>query len=29
MVLQDPRIEFDKLPDTAKKQVIEQIINKK
>ena len=29
MVLQDPRIDFDKLPDTAKKQVLEQIINKK
>jgi peptidyl-prolyl cis-trans isomerase C len=29
MVLQDPRIDFDKLPDTAKKQVIEQIVNKK
>ena len=29
MVLQDPRIEFEKLPDTAKKQVIEQIVNRK
>ena len=29
MVLQDPRIDFDKLPDTAKKQVLEQIINRK
>ena len=29
MVLQDPRIDFDKLPDNAKKQVLEQIINKK
>ena len=29
MVLQDPRIDFDKLPDPAKKQVLEQIINKK
>jgi len=29
MVLQDPRINFDKLPDNAKKQVIEQIINRK
>ena len=28
MVLQDPRINFDKLPDNAKKQVIEQIINR-
>lgn len=29
MVLQDPRIDFDKLPDTAKKQVLEQIVNRK
>ena len=29
MALQDPRIDFDKLPDTAKKQVLEQIINRK
>ena len=29
MVLQDPRIDFDKLPETAKKQVIEQIVNRK
>lgn len=29
MVLQDPRIDFSKLPDTAKKQVIEQIVNRK
>ncbi|MBP9615936.1 MAG: peptidylprolyl isomerase [Aliarcobacter sp.] len=29
MVLQDPRIDFDKLPDAAKKQVLEQIINRK
>ena len=29
MVLQDPRIDFDKLPDTAKKQVIDQIVNRK
>ena len=29
MVLQDPRIDFDKLPDPSKKQVIEQIVNKK
>jgi len=29
MVLQDPRIDFTKLPEPAKKQVIEQIINKK
>lgn len=29
MVLQDPRIDFDNLPDNAKKQVIEQIVNKK
>lgn len=28
-VLQDPRIDFDKLPDTAKKQVIDQIVNRK
>ena len=27
MALQDPRIDFDKLPETAKKQVLEQIIN--
>lgn len=29
VVLQDPRIDFDKLPETAKKQVLEQIINRK
>ena len=29
MILQDPRIDFDKLPDPSKKQVIEQIVNKK
>lgn len=29
LVLQDPRIDFDSLPDNAKKQVLEQIINKK
>ncbi len=29
MALQDPRIDFDKLPDTAKKQVLEQIVNRK
>ena len=29
MILQDPRIDFDKLPETAKKQVIEQIVNRK
>ena len=29
MALQDPRIDFDKLPETAKKQVLEQIINRK
>lgn len=29
MVLQDPRIQFEQLPENAKKQVIEQIINKK
>ncbi|MGE0052033.1 MAG: peptidyl-prolyl cis-trans isomerase [Arcobacter sp.] len=29
MALQDPRIDFDKLPDNAKKQVLEQIINRK
>ncbi len=29
MILQDQRIDFDKLPDTSKKQVIEQIVNKK
>lgn len=29
MVLQDPRIDFEKLPDNAKKQVLEEIINKK
>ena len=29
LVLQDPRIDFEKLPDNAKKQVLEQIINKK
>ncbi|MDD2896872.1 MAG: peptidylprolyl isomerase [Aliarcobacter sp.] len=29
MVLQDPRIDFSKLPDAAKKQVIEQIVNRK
>ena len=27
MALQDPRIDFDKLPDTAKKQVLEQLKN--
>jgi peptidyl-prolyl cis-trans isomerase C len=27
VVLQDPRVDFDKLPDNAKKQVLEQIIN--
>ncbi len=29
VVLQDPRINFEKLPANAKKQVIEQIINRK
>ncbi len=29
MVLQDPRIDFSKLPDAAKKQVIDQVVNKK
>jgi peptidyl-prolyl cis-trans isomerase C len=29
LALQDPRIDFEKLPDNAKKQVLEQIINKK
>ena len=29
MALQDPRIDFDKLPETEKKQVLEQIINRK
>jgi len=29
MALQDPRIDFDKLPENAKKQVLEQIINRK
>lgn len=29
LVLQDPRIDFDKLPENAKKQVLDQIINKK
>lgn len=29
MVLQDPRIQFDQLPENAQKQVLEQIINKK
>ena len=29
MILQDPRIDFEKLPETAKKQVIEQIVNRK
>lgn len=29
LVLQDPRINFEQLPDNAKKQVLEQIINKK
>ena len=29
VVLQDPRIDFDKLPENTKKQVIEQIVNRK
>lgn len=29
LVLQDPRIDFEKLPKNAKKQVLDQIINKK
>lgn len=29
MVLQDPRVDFDKLPQTAKNQILEQIINRK
>lgn len=29
LALQDPRINFEKLPDNAKKQVLEQIINRK
>lgn len=29
MALQDPRIDFDKLPEAAKKQVLEQLINRK
>ena len=29
MVLQDPRIDFDKLPENTKKQVLEQIVNRK
>ena len=29
MALQDPRIDFSKLPDAAKKQVIDQVVNKK
>ncbi len=29
VVLQDPRIDFEKLPDNTKKQVIEQIVNRK
>lgn len=29
LVLQDPRIDFSKLPKSAQKQVLEQIINKK
>lgn len=29
VVLQDPRIEFDKLPEATKKQVIEQVVNRK
>lgn len=29
MVIQDPRVKFDSLPQNAQKQVLEQIINKK
>ena len=29
VVLQDPRIDFDKLPENTKKQVLEQIVNRK
>lgn len=29
VVLQDPRIDFEKLPDATKKQVIEQVVNRK
>ncbi len=29
VVLQDPRIDFEKLPETTKKQVIEQVVNRK
>lgn len=29
VVLQDPRIDFEKLPENTKKQVIEQVVNRK
>ncbi|NCB13451.1 MAG: peptidylprolyl isomerase [Erysipelotrichia bacterium] len=29
MALQDPRVDFDKLPQTAQNQILEQIINRK
>ena len=29
VVLQDPRIDFEKLPDATKKQVLEQVVNRK